>query len=133
MLLSNRLIPTDTSGKGDWEKIVFCSVWGLTLLHALWRSSPVARAMSNPAWREQALIITVLAVAAVIANWLTTGDHLIKTLFTERYLAVAGTDISLLITAAIAWVSARKLAPEPDKSLTRNLSTDTATREVGYE
>ncbi|TNC93198.1 MAG: peptidase [Thalassolituus sp.] len=133
MLLSNRLIPTDTSGKGDWEKIVFCSVWGLTLLHALWRSSPVARAMSNPAWREQALTITVLAVAAVIANWLTTGDHLIKTLFTERYLAVAGTDISLLITAAIAWVSARKLVPEPDKSLTRNSSTDTATREVGYE
>jgi protein-S-isoprenylcysteine O-methyltransferase Ste14 len=42
-------------------------------------------------------------------NWVTTGDHLIKTIFTDTYWAVAGVDLSLIATALIAIWAARKL------------------------
>jgi hypothetical protein len=64
----------------------------------------------NPAWREQCWAIAALAVAAVALNALTTGDHLVKTVFTETYWAVAGVDLSLLASAAIAGWAARQLA-----------------------
>ncbi|WP_211091421.1 PepSY-associated TM helix domain-containing protein [Pseudothauera rhizosphaerae] len=110
MLVINRLLPADLAGKVDWEKLAFWGCWMLALAHALWRSAPVARARMNPAWREQCWGIAVLAVSAVGLNWLTTGDHLIKTMSGEPYWAVAGVDLSLLATAGIAAWSARKLA-----------------------
>jgi hypothetical protein len=64
----------------------------------------------NPAWREQCWAVAALAVAAVGLNWLTTGDHLIKTVFTHPYWAVAGVDLSLLASAGIAVGVARRLA-----------------------
>ena len=109
MLVANRLLPPDLAGKGDWEKAVFFGVWALALVHALVRSAPVARARMNPAWREQCWAIAALAVAAVALNALTTGDHLVKTVFTETYWAVAGVDLSLLASAAIAGWAARLL------------------------
>ena len=109
MLVANRLLPPDLAGKGDWEKTVFFGVWALALVHALVRSAPVARARMNPAWREQCWAIAALAVAAVALNALTTGDHLVKTVFTETYWAVAGVDLSLLASAAIAGWAARLL------------------------
>jgi uncharacterized iron-regulated membrane protein len=110
MLVANRLLPPDLAGKGDWEKAVFFGVWALALVHALVRSAPVAQARMNPAWREQCWAIAALAVAAVALNALTTGDHLVKTVFTETYWAVAGVDLSLLASAAIAGWAARQLA-----------------------
>lgn len=109
ILVANRLLPADMVGKGQWEIKAFWGAWLLALIHAGWRSAPVAKAMSNPAWREQSLAIVVLAVTAVILNWITTGDHLIKTIFTDTYWAVAGVDLSLLATATIALWAARKL------------------------
>lgn len=110
MLAVNRLLPADLVGKGDWEKLAFWGIWISTLLHALARSAPVAQARMNPAWREQCWGIAVLAVAAVGLNWLTTGDHLLKTMIGEPYWAVAGVDLSLLATAGLAVWSARNLA-----------------------
>jgi uncharacterized iron-regulated membrane protein len=110
MLVVNRLLPVDLVGKGDWEKLAFWGCWIVTLVHALVRSAPVAQARMNPAWREQCWGIAVLAVTAVGLNWLTTGDHLIKTMISEPYWAVAGVDLSLLVSAGIAIWSARKLA-----------------------
>lgn len=110
MLVANRLLPPDLAGKGDWEKAAFFGLWALALVHALVRSAPVAQARMNPAWREQCWAIAVLAVAAVALNAVTTGDHLIKTVFTETYWAVAGVDLSLLAGAAIAGWAARQLA-----------------------
>lgn len=109
MLVTNRLLPADLPGKGGFEQNVFWSSWVLALVHAAWRSAPVARAAFNPAWREQCWVIAVLAVAAVALNWMSTGDHLIKTLFTDTYLAVAGVDLSLLAAALLSIVAARKL------------------------
>ena len=109
MLVANRLLPADLPGKGGFEQNVFWSSWVLALVHAAWRSAPVARAAFNPAWREQCWVIALLAIAAVALNWMSTGDHLVKTLFTDTYLAVAGVDLSLLTAALLSIVAARKL------------------------
>ena len=109
MLVANRLLPADLPGKGGFEQNVFWSSWVLALVHAAWRSAPVARAAFNPAWREQCWVIVLLAIAAVALNWMSTGDHLVKTLFTDTYLAVAGVDLSLLAAAFLSIVAARKL------------------------
>jgi uncharacterized iron-regulated membrane protein len=109
MLVANRLLPADLAGKGDWEIKAFWSGWVIALVHALWRSAPVAKAQRNPAWREQSWAIVVLAVAAVLLNWITTGDTLVKTLFTHTYWPVAGVDLSLLATAVLSAIAARQL------------------------
>jgi uncharacterized iron-regulated membrane protein len=110
MLVVNRVLPADMAGKGDWEKLAFWGIWVLAMVHAFVRSGPVAQARMNPAWREQCWALAALSVAAVVLNWITTGDHLIKTVFTETYWPVAGVDLSLLAAAALAIWAARKLA-----------------------
>jgi len=111
MLLINRLLPSELPGKGDWERAGFYGVWLLTLAHAFWRSAPVALARHNPAWREQCWAIAALAPAAVLANWVSTGDHLAKTLAVS-YWPVAGVDLCLLACAAVAAWAALKLSPQ---------------------
>ena len=110
MLVANRLLPPELAGKGDWEKAAFWGAWLIAFAHAAWRSAPVARARLNPAWREQCWALVGLAIAAVLLNWVSTGDHLIKTVFTDTYWPVAGLDLSLLATAGLAVVAARQLA-----------------------
>jgi uncharacterized iron-regulated membrane protein len=92
---ANRLLPLDTSAFGlqrqGLEMLAFYAVWLATLAHAAMR----ARA----AWREQAALIAVLAVAAVALNWVTTGQHLARTV-SEGLWAVAGMDMLLLALAA---------------------------------
>ena len=109
MLMANRLLPGDLSGKGDWEEMTFWGAWLVTLVHGFWRSAPVASARLNPAWREQCWTIAVFAVAAAVLNWATTGDHLVETILLEPYWPVAGVDISLLVLAILAGTAARKL------------------------
>ena len=72
------------------------------------RSAPVARGLPNPAWREQCWAVAAMAVTAVLLNWLTTGDHLFKTLG-AGYWPVAGVDLFMLASALLAVVVARKL------------------------
>ena len=108
MLVGNRLLPTDLPLRGDWEERIFWAAWLIALLHAAWRSAPVAQAKPSPAWREQCWTIALLCVAAPILNWLTTGDHLFKTL-TEGYWPVAGLDLALLSVATLAVYAARRL------------------------
>ena len=120
MLVANRLLPADLVGKGEWEKTVFWAGWLLSMAHAFLRSAPVAQARINPAWREQCWMIAVLAVAAVLLNWITTGDNLIKTVFLETYWPVAGVDLSLLAAAGLSVVAARKLAARERIALTHS-------------
>ncbi len=109
ILVANRALPGDLAGKGAWETKAFWGAWLAAMLHAFWRSAPVARGAFNPAWREQCLVAAGLAIAAVVLNWYTTGDHLLKTLFMHRYWPVAGVDLSLLVTAVAGLLVARKL------------------------
>ena len=101
ILVANRLLPVALPHRGTWEEVVFWLAWLLAFAHAIWRGRAVPGSLS-PAWREQCWAIALLAVTAVVLNWITTGDHLLKTLITERYWPVAGLDLALLASAAIA-------------------------------
>ncbi len=108
MLIGNRLLPDDLPARGDWEKYIFCGAWLLAFAHAIWRTAPVAEARMAPAWAEQCWAVAVMAVAAVLLNWVTTGDHLLRTIG-QGYWPVAGADLFMLASAAVAVMAARKL------------------------
>jgi len=118
ILVANRLLPDALPGRGDFERYAFWGTWALALVHAGLRSAPVAQGRANPAWREQCWAITVLAIGAVALNWITTGDHLLKTL-SAGYWPVAGVDLFLLFGATIAMVAARRLAVRATASQAR--------------
>lgn len=108
MLIGNRLLPTDLPARGSVEQTIFWGAWVLACVHAIWRTAPMAQARMSPAWAEQCWATAVLAVAAVLLNWVTTGDHLLRTI-SNGYWPVAGVDLSLLAAAALAVVAARRL------------------------
>ena len=108
ILVANRLLPEQLPARGDWERYAFWGTWALALLHAGLRGAPVARGLANPAWRDQCWAIALLAIVAVLLNWITTGDHLLRTL-ANGYWPVAGVDLSLLCSALIALLAARRL------------------------
>jgi hypothetical protein len=108
ILLVNRLLPADISDRATWEEGAFWTAWALALLHALVRGAPVQQARLSPAWREQAWVFALLAFAAVLANWITTGDALWKTI-PDGYWPVAGLDLALIVSGAIAVLAARAL------------------------
>src|SRR5690606_38976259 len=108
ILVANRLLPVDLPARGDWEQRAFWLTWAVALVHAGWRSAPVARGLPNPAWREQAWAIAALSLVAVVLNWITTGDHLLRTL-AAGYWPVAGMDLALLAVAVITGVAAHRL------------------------
>ncbi|RRS05784.1 PepSY domain-containing protein [Aquabacterium soli] len=112
ILIANRLLPdalpAGWPGKGDMERYIFWGTWTLALAHAFVRSAPVAQGLANPAWREQCWVVAAMAVLAVVLNWVTTGDHLIKTLG-AGYWPVAGVDLFMLASALVAVLTARRL------------------------
>jgi uncharacterized iron-regulated membrane protein len=109
MLVANRALPEAMADRKFWEEAAFWGAWLLALAHAWWRTAQVLQARIAPAWREQCWAIAALAVLAVLLNWATTGDHLVKTVFTQTYWPVAGLDLSLIVTTAIAVFAARHL------------------------
>ncbi|MFT3967245.1 MAG: PepSY-associated TM helix domain-containing protein [Sphingobium sp.] len=112
ILVANRLLPDAVpSGwppRDSVERWLFWIGWTLAMVHAFVRSAPVVLGKLNPAWREQCWAIAAMAVTAVLLNWITTGDTLFRTIGTG-YWPVAGVDLSLLATAALAVFAARKL------------------------
>ena len=116
ILVANRVLPGELAQRDLWEKNVFWFSWLATMLHAAWRSQAVLLAQRSKAWAEQCWAIAALALAAVLLNWLTTGDHLVRTL-SAGYWPVAGVDLALLGTTVIAALAARRLqqpAPAAD-------------------
>jgi uncharacterized iron-regulated membrane protein len=108
ILVANRLLPAEMAHRADWEEGIFWAAWLGALVHAAWRSAPVQQGLLSPAWREQCWVAASLAVGAVGLNWVTTGDHLLKTVG-EGYWPVAGVDLCLLASAAMAVGAARRL------------------------
>ena len=112
MLIANRLLPDAMPAgwpwRGDMEKYCFWGVWGLAMAHAVWRTAPVAAGRLAPAWREQCLAIAVLGIVAPVLNWITTGDHLLRTVG-AGYWPVAGADLFMLAGAGLAFLAARRL------------------------
>lgn len=116
ILIANRLLPADLPARGDWERYSFWGLWLLAMAHAFWRTAPVAAGRLAPAWREQCWAIAAMAVAAVLLNWATTGDHLLRTIG-AGYWPVAGLDLALLASAALAAFAARRLKHRADAPL----------------
>ena len=113
-LVANRLFNNSVHFAGvlvrDLEVYVFFSVWMCCVLHGVIRVLINKRSGYIKAWGEQCWAIAFIAISAVILNWLTTGDHLIKTLFKDTYWPVATIDLLLISSAAIAIFAARKLS-----------------------
>jgi uncharacterized iron-regulated membrane protein len=105
-MVTNRVLPLGGSAFGierpAIEIVVFHLVWLLALLHAF--------VSGGRAWVGQCWTISVLALAAVLLNALTTGDHLIRTLADRQLWPVAGIDITLLMATVIAACVALRLA-----------------------
>lgn len=112
MLVANRAIPEDLTGRDVWEESTFWLTWLLTLVHAAWRSAALRDARVSKAWKEQSWAIAGLALTAVLLNALTTGDHLLRTI-SAGYWPVAGVDLMLLTSAIAAAWAARRLQRAP--------------------
>lgn len=110
------MLPLDATFAGQdrasLEIWTFYLVWLATFAHAWLRS--------RRAWIEQCGAVAALAVAAVLLNWLTTGDHLIRSLSYPHLWPVAGMDLLLLAGAAVAVVAMARLPRHP---LRRNEAT----------
>jgi len=100
-LIANRLLPSTMPVRAAAEVGWFYFGWLAAYAHAWLRP--------GSAWYEQAKTIAVLAVAAVVLNATTTGDHLLRTIARGDW-AVAGVDMMLLVSAGIAAVSAKVLS-----------------------
>jgi len=119
ILVANRLLPADLPARGDWEERIFWFAWFLSAVHAAWRTNTVLKARIAPAWAEQCIAIAVLCVLAVILNWTTTGDHLLQTIG-RGYWPVAGVDLVLIISAALAVIGAGKLRQRARRTLSED-------------
>jgi len=103
--IANRVLPAEASWLGNkraaLEGWTFFLVWAAALLHAL--------RYGRRAWSGQLMAIYIAAPMAVLLNWLSTGDHLLRSLQQGLY-AVAGMDLMLLLLALLALGTARRLA-----------------------
>jgi uncharacterized iron-regulated membrane protein len=109
MLVANKLLPAALEGRAQAEQTVFFAAWGLALCHALVCAFPLRSGGDlRMAWRGQAWTCAVLALCAMLLNAVVTGDNLLHSIGQGR-LAVAGTDLVLLATAALALAAGRRL------------------------
>jgi len=96
--IANRAIPAPYTLAGlnhaALEVITFSVVWIGSFVHAGIR----ARA----AWKDQCQGIAAFALAAVLLNWLSTGQHLIRSLQDRVLWPVAGMDVLLILSAFCA-------------------------------
>jgi uncharacterized iron-regulated membrane protein len=101
---ANRLLPREVSlvglSRAQLEMAVFYAVWLACFAHAAWRV--------RAAWAEQCTSIAAVAALLPPLNWLTTGDHPVRALGRGAFV-VAGVDVVLLVMAAVAGVTARRL------------------------
>jgi uncharacterized iron-regulated membrane protein len=93
----SRLLGQDRAALEVWT---FCLVWAGTFAHAALRP--------RHAWAEQCWAITVLAGSAVLLNWITTSDHLWRSLSHRHLWPIAVMDLLLLLTATVAAGTARR-------------------------
>lgn len=108
--LANRMLPANFELPGltrsASEVAIFYLAWLLTFVHAVFRNAR--------AWQEQCLLIGGAALLAVLLNGVTTGDHLVRSVGSGVW-AIAGTDLVLLVSVALAWLVAWRLRVKPER------------------
>ena len=101
----NRILPPGVlildQSRAALEIWTFYLVWLVTFAHAWVRP--------GRAWAEQCRGVAVLAVTAVLLNWITTGHPLWVTVSHRSLWPIAGMDLLLLFSAATAGVAAYRL------------------------
>lgn len=109
MLAANKLLPATLPNRALLEQAIFFTVWIASLAHpllsALWKRGP---GELRAAWCEQAWASAVLALTAMALNAVMTGDHLAWTLANGKFV-IAGIDLVLIATAALAVLTAKRL------------------------
>jgi uncharacterized iron-regulated membrane protein len=105
-MVINRLLPLGITLAGyqrhELEIWTFYLIWIATFAHAWTRPRFI--------WIEQCRVICALSIMAVVLNWLTTGDHLLRSLRHPYLWPVAGVDLVLLGFACGAFAVSRWLA-----------------------
>lgn len=101
----NRLLPIEATflgeGRAALEVWTFYLVWLASFIHA-W-------ARPQRAWMEQSSALALLALSAVLLNWITTGDHLVRSLGLRHLWPIAGMDLLLLAGASVAALASLRL------------------------
>lgn len=105
-LVANRVLPLGATlageGRAALEVWTFYLVWVASFVHA-W-------ARPRRAWMEQCWTLAALAAAAVLLNWITTGDHVLRSLGQRHLWPIAGMDLLLLAGAGLASLAALRLS-----------------------
>ncbi|MCV2219208.1 PepSY-associated TM helix domain-containing protein [Thauera sp. Sel9] len=96
---ANRLVPVEQAERNLWEIRTFFSVWGLTLIHALFRRH-------KQAWIEQLVAAGTLFAALPLLNALSGGMHLGYSLANGQW-QVAGFDLTALACGLLLFFTAR--------------------------
>jgi uncharacterized iron-regulated membrane protein len=130
ILIASHVLPTDLAHRATWQGGVFFGAWVLAFVHAASRSVAVLQAHISPAWREQCWAVMVLAIAAVVLNWMATGDHLVKTI-RDGYWPVAGLDLALLGAAVLAMLTALRLGRRERGRATQHMAEEEAPGAAG--
>jgi uncharacterized iron-regulated membrane protein len=105
MLIANRLIAEGIAYRPQLEAGFFFAAWIACGAHAWLRTGP---AYGRRAWAEQTVAIAALALAAPLLNWITTGDHVAKTVTSGQW-AVGGMDLVLLASGLAAARAAHRI------------------------
>lgn len=97
-LLTNRILPVPSglsdAARAKMEIVAFFLVWVISFAHAALRG--------RIAWADQSFAVGLVALAAVLANWVTTDDHLLQSIATGK-LAVAGVDMMLILSSMLGF------------------------------
>jgi uncharacterized iron-regulated membrane protein len=105
--LANRLLPVDLAGRGEWEIRAFFGAWIVVAL------VPLARPQRR-AWCEGLAVVSVLCLAVIAADILTTPEHPFRRSGGDPLFAWF--DAAMLMLAALFALAARKVvryeAPE---------------------
>ena len=107
MLLANQALSPHIGARQWIEVLVFFGAWLLAALHGI--VGALRRRDGSALWRAQTRLIALLELTCVVGNALSTGDHLGRSIARGEW-AVAGTDLVLLATAALAAYTTRRLA-----------------------
>jgi uncharacterized iron-regulated membrane protein len=99
---ANRLLPMTLIDRSLWEIRCFFLVWGLCLVHSLFRAG------SFLAWREQLYGAAVLLGCLPLLNGLTTKSHLLMTMPRGQW-TLAGVDLTALTAGALLAATARRI------------------------
>lgn len=110
--IMNRSLPLDARLAGITREYLEVWTFFLTLLAGFIHAS----LRPGRAWREQCSVAALFAATAVLLNWVTTGDHLIRTITHRHLWPIAGMDLVMLVGGGLAAYSALKLGrPEEDR------------------